>query len=259
MAADGTVSFANRSALDTFGYTQEDLVTGFQVLQLVDPKDRERAERALKQKLESNDRDGPAEYNFVRKDGSTLPVVAYVSPIIQDGKAVGLRGLLLDITDRKKSETELLNIQRLESIAVLAGGIAHDFNNLLTVIMGNVSMAQMYVQPGEPGYRVLAEAEKASLRAKDLSYKLLTFSKGGVPVKRATALQNSIRDTVSLALSGGNVKAECDIADDLCLVDCDPTQISQVINSLVINARNPSTKCRARSGCGLAPQKCEIH
>ncbi|HAA05024.1 MAG TPA: hypothetical protein DCE18_16885 [Syntrophobacteraceae bacterium] len=237
IAMDGTISFANRSALSSFGYTEGELAGGLHLLEVIAPKDRERVEEAMRMASVTNQFEGGFELDVARKDGSLFPVAVYVNRIVQDGRLVGVRGILLDITDRKRTEAELLNMQRLESLAILAGGIAHDFNNLLMVIMGNISMAQMYAQPDEAVHRLLGDAENASIRAKDLAYKLLTFSKGGAPIKKVTALQGLIQDAASFALSGGNVKPKWDIAEDLWLTDCDPLQIHQVVSNLVMNAR----------------------
>lgn len=141
-----------------------------------------------------------------------------------------------EIADRERMEQELIKAQKLESLGVLAGGIAHDFNNLLTSILGNVSVALMDVDASRPAYQELARAERATLRAQELTQQLLTFSKGGAPVKKAASIADLIRETASFALHGGRVKCEVRLPDDLRLVDIDAGQMSQVIHNLVINA-----------------------
>jgi PAS domain S-box-containing protein len=165
----------------------------------------------------------------------TKEVRAY--PIFDEsGQVVQVAIHIRDITTRKKMEEEILKSQKLESLGVLAGGIAHDFNNLLTGILGNISLTKMYLHPEDKGYVRLEEAEKASERARDLTQQLLTFSKGGAPVKKTTAMQQIILDSSRLVLSGSNVRCEYHLADDLWLVEVDEGQMSQVINNLIINA-----------------------
>ncbi len=98
---------------------------------------------------------------------------------------------------------------------MLAGGIAHDFNNLLTAILGNVNLARMYAKPGDKVSVRLEEAEKASVRAKDLTQQLLTFSKGGAPVKKTVSIADVLRDSARFALRGSNVSCSFSIPDNL--------------------------------------------
>ncbi|HMK48684.1 MAG TPA: ATP-binding protein [Thermodesulfovibrionales bacterium] len=131
---------------------------------------------------------------------------------------------------------EMLKAQKLESLGVLAGGIAHDFNNILTSIMGNISLIKMGANPGEKIFARLSAAEKASMRAVDLTQQLLTFSKGGAPVKKTTSIAEIIRDSAGFALRGSNVNCEFHFPEEALPVEVDEGQISQVINNMVINA-----------------------
>jgi PAS domain S-box-containing protein len=146
------------------------------------------------------------------------------------------RKLLAEISQREQMEAELVKAQKLESLGVLAGGIAHDFNNLLTTIMGNVSLALIDLDEGHPSYRQLVTADRALLRAQELTQQLLTFSRGGAPVKRAASIGELLREAVGFALRGSRVRCEFTIPDDLWKVDVDAGQISQVIHNLAINA-----------------------
>lgn len=150
---------------------------------------------------------------------------------------IGGMAVVEDITERKKMEEELMKAQKLESLGILAGGIAHDFNNLLTAILGNISVTRMYVAPEEAAHKRLGEAEKACIRAKDLTQQLLTFSRGGAPIKKVlTSLGELIKDTASFAVSGSKVRCEFAVDKELWPVEIDEGQISQVMNNLVINA-----------------------
>jgi CheY-like chemotaxis protein len=146
-------------------------------------------------------------------------------------------GSTRDISKEKRITEELLKAQKLESLGVLAGGIAHDFNNILTAILTNISMARMYGDLHEEVSKMLADAEVASLRARDLTQQLLTFAKGGTPIKKPTSISGSLKGTTEFALSGSNLRCEYSIPEDLWLVDIDKGQISQVIQNLVTNAK----------------------
>lgn len=153
-----------------------------------------------------------------------------------DGNVIGGMAVVEDITQRKKMEEELIKAEKIESIGILAGGIAHDFNNLLTSIMGNISLAKMYSDPDDKVYKRLDETEKACIQAKKLTQQLLTFSRGGAPIKKLCSIEQIIRSSVNFALRGSNVKSEFSIENNLWNAEIDEGQITQVITNLVINA-----------------------
>ena len=170
-------------------------------------------------------------------DNGIIYVEITASPLIdQDGHVYGGIEVVRDITARKKMSEEILRVQKLESIGLLAGGIAHDFNNLLTALLGNISLAKTYAGTETKVVEKLAAAEKASLRAKDLTQQLLTFSKGGAPVKRVMYIKDLLTDLCSFALHGTNVNCGYDFQEDLYPVEVDGGQLSQVVHNLVINA-----------------------
>ncbi len=141
-----------------------------------------------------------------------------------------------EIRQRERMEAELSRVQKLESLGLLAGGIAHDFNNLLGAIMGNVSLAMLDVDPSNPAYPQLVNAEKASLRAQDLTRQLLTFSRGGAPVKKPVSLAALVSEAAGFSLRGSKVMHELDLPADLWAVNADEGQIMQVLNNVLINA-----------------------
>jgi PAS domain S-box-containing protein len=176
------------------------------------------------------------ERQFRRKDGDLVDVEVSANLISYGGKEL-LCIVARDITARKRVEKELLKAQKLESIGLLAGGIAHDFNNILTGIMGNISLAKLHAVGSPEAVKRLGEAEKASMRARDLTLQLLTFSKGGAPIKETAAVAEVVRDSCSFALGGSNVKIDFHSAPDLWPVEMDTGQISQVVSNLVVNAK----------------------
>ena len=142
----------------------------------------------------------------------------------------------IDISEKKKQENERLKMEKLESVGLLAGGIAHDFNNVLTAILGNVSMAKDQVMPGDEVFDLLNEAETASKRARTLTKQLLTFAKGGTPVKETASISDILKESSLFATRGSKSRCELSIARNLWTAEVDVGQFSQVINNLVINA-----------------------
>ena len=146
-----------------------------------------------------------------------------------------------DITERKQAEEERLRATKLESVGVLAGGIAHDFNNILTSVFANVGLSRMLaLKQKAPADATIVErllaAEKACLRARDLTKQLLTFAKGGAPIKNVASISTFITDTIEFALRGSNVRCELHLPEELWAVEVDEGQMSQVIQNLIINA-----------------------
>ncbi len=152
------------------------------------------------------------------------------------GNVEGMVWVVRDITEKQRFEEELIKAAKLESLGILAGGLAHDFNNLLTVIAGNISLARMMLEEINGSGEFLYEAEKATLQARDLAQQLLTFSRGGEPVRKLVSTTNFLRNSVNFALSGSNVSCEFIIPEQLWNVEIDEGRISQVLNNLVINA-----------------------
>ncbi len=143
-----------------------------------------------------------------------------------------------DITERLRAEEEHQKTARFESIGTLAGGIAHDFNNILTGILGNIQLAHGYLKENrtDTAQEMLTEAERASFRARDLTQQLLTFSRGGAPVKQVLSVNQLIRDSATFALRGSKTKPEFAIPENLWAVEADKGQLNQVIRNLVLNA-----------------------
>jgi PAS domain S-box-containing protein len=159
------------------------------------------------------------------------------TPVLSsEGEILGYVGVVEDITEQKKLESEQIRSQKLESMGVLAGGIAHDFNNILTSIMGNISLSKMMAAGDPEIVEHLVLAEKGAMRAKDLTQQLLTFARGGAPVKKTIALPGVIRDSAEFVCHGTRINVRFDLADDLLAVEADEGQLSQVIQNLAINA-----------------------
>ncbi len=173
------------------------------------------------------------------KEGRKIPV-ELTGVAIKDKaqKITSYASIMVDITDRKRAEDERLKSHVLESIGILAGGIAHDFNNLLTAILGNITVAKMFVQPGDKAFNRLADAEQVCQIAGQLSQRLLTFSSGGYPVRKIAKLSDLIKKTADTLLDGSNVNFEFTWPDDLYPLSIDEGQMQQVFSNLLINARD---------------------
>lgn len=168
--------------------------------------------------------------------GKDRYIIFEAAPIYNTkGELIAAIETLQDITMQKRSEAELMRSQKLESIGILAGGIAHDFNNLLTAIIGNISIAKNAGLPDNIRDR-LEKAEMASLRARYLTNQLLTFSKGGEPIRKTVSISGLLVDSATFVLCGSVSKCEFSIPADLWPVEIDEEQISRVVHNLVLNA-----------------------
>jgi len=231
------VHFFNDMADKLTGYSSQDLSgTACSLESITMPEDKEHIAAAVGKALKKK---GPfsMEYRIRRKDGVIRHVLEHGTPLYgDDGELQYIDRVIFDITDRSKMAEELLKVQKLESVGILAGGIAHDFNNLLTSIVGNISLAKLYTNEQQESYRWLTGAEKASERAADLTRQLLTFSKGGKPVRMTASIVEPLKEAVEFTLSGSKVLSEFDIPRDIWNVEADIGQMSQVFHNLVINA-----------------------
>ncbi len=181
--------------------------------------------------------DLPAHTRLITRHGGRHQIEGCCAPIhAADSKVVGTVLVFRDVTEQERLEQELVRATRLESVGVLAGGIAHDFNNILTAVMGNLALAQLDIAADSPAGASLRSAEKAALRARDLTQQLLTFAKGGEPVRAAVQLEAIVREMAAFALHGSQVKAFYDMAPNLWPADADKGQIGRVVQNLVINA-----------------------
>ena len=236
----GTIVLMNGAAEGLTGWRQDEAVGRplREVFRIVDGRTGEPREDPAAKVLATGQGVGPAGSTFlVARDGSRRAVADSGAPIRdRDSTVIGVVLTFRDVTDHNRLEEELRKVQKLESLGLLAGGIAHDFNNLLTGILGSVSLAQLHADTGSQQAAWLLEAEKAIERARTLTQQLLTFSKGGAPVRKTARIDELILDSASFALRGSNVGCEFSIPDDLWPVDIDEGQISQVISNLVVNA-----------------------
>ncbi|NMC75198.1 MAG: PAS domain S-box protein, partial [Geobacteraceae bacterium] len=212
-------------------------------LELVHPDDRDGI-RAAFEGIVRTGQPFTVDFGIIRPDGTERIVRARAEKTPgEPGVPEKIIGTVQDITEQRQAEADrielerqMLTMQKLESLGVLAGGIAHDFNNLLTGIVGNLSMMRMGLPADHPLHDRIGRCEKAVQQATGLTCQLLTFSRGGEPVKKVLDVGRVIRDSVSLSLHGSNVAVETKISDDLWPIEADEGQLGQVFNNLLINA-----------------------
>ncbi|MBF0548707.1 MAG: response regulator [Candidatus Riflebacteria bacterium] len=175
---------------------------------------------------------------LISRDGTERIISESGAPIRdKNSVTIGIVVVFHDRTGEQKLLDALQRNDKLDALGVLAGGIAHDFNNLLAGIFGYIDLAYENCGTNNKVSNFLFKALQAFERAKNLTQQLLTFSKGGLPVCETGNLSPTIRESSAFALSGSNIICEFDISQDLWLVDFDKNQIGQVIDNLVINAR----------------------
>lgn len=211
-----------------------------EVFNIIHEKTRKPCDNPVEKVIASGEIMGMANNTIlIARDGRERQIADSAAPIRnREDRIIGIVLVFRDVTERHRMEKELLKVKKLESVGVLAGGIAHDFNNILVAILGNINLALLDGNLEEKTRRLLGEAEKASIRAKGLTQQLLTFSKGGEPIKQTASIAEIIQDSADFVLHGSNVACRYSLPDDLWLVDIDKGQISQVIQNIIINAKH---------------------
>lgn len=231
----GHPEFINRTFTEVFGWTMDDL-KGNRI-----PFVPENLKKETWDKIKETYTLGKTvkfETKRLTKDGRVLDIL--LSGAVtrdNDDQSNGMVVNLTDITERKALEAQFEQAQKMESLGTLAGGIAHDFNNLLGGIFGYLDIARKKTKDPKIA-EYLNKAFNVSERAEGLTHQLLTFSKGGAPIKKVEPLVPFLQETVQFALSGSNVSCRFKIPDDLWMCDFDRNQIGQVVDNIIINAQH---------------------
>jgi PAS domain S-box-containing protein len=239
--AEDRIFLFNDAAVSLTGYSQMEAVDEplDKILFIIDDKTSEPVTYITSQATIQFQR-MPRNLILVTRDLKEIPISAHSSPIKSSNSSCSIIGAVTvfqDITEKQKTEQELSRADKLESLGILAGGIAHDFNNILAAILSNIQLAQMKYNKNQDIAKYLRESIESTHRASELTRQLLTFSRGGAPVKKAASLAELIDDTAKFALRGSKAKVTCKISKTLWPVEVDAGQISQVIYNLVINAK----------------------
>jgi PAS domain S-box-containing protein len=236
MDPDVRLTFVNRRAFELFGYTQQEFEKGLNALDMIVPEERPKAVEAMKRVLSGRD-SRLNEYTALRKDGSTFPILIRSTRLLKDGRPVGTRGLIIDVSEKKQLESQLIQAQKMEAIGTLAGGIAHDFNNMMMGIQGRTSLMLMDVHTAHPHFEHLTSIQNYVKSAAELTKQLLGFARGGKYQVKPLDINKLIVDSSGLF---GRTKKEIQIhiklPDDIRTVMADQAQIEQVLLNLYLNA-----------------------
>jgi PAS domain S-box-containing protein len=232
MDPEGRLVMWNAAATRTFGWSESEVLG--RPLPFVQEEKKEESRRLIDQAFQGGGLHG-VEVERRRRDGSAV-FIRLSSAVLHasNGHPIGTLTTAEDVTEKRLAEQTQQRLNRLESLGVLAGGIAHDFNNVLMGIMGNVSLARTEANP-ELRSELLYEAQDATRRAVSLTAQLLTFAKGGAPLKEAVELATLLKEVLDFALNGSAVRLDLDLRVTS-PVEVDPGQVREVIQSLVINA-----------------------
>lgn len=237
---EGRVIFINRTAEELTGWLQEEAMGRPlpEIFRIIHEKSRVHCENPVEKVLATGSVVGLANHTvLISKEGREHAIADSGAPIRnREGGIIGVVLVFRDVTQKQRMQEELLRASTLESVGLLAGGVAHDFNNILTAILGNLSLAMLSLDERSEAHERLVQAEKASIRARDLAQQLLTFAKGGGPIKKTASLVDLLRESANFVVRGSNVRCEFSIQEGLWPVEIDEGQIGQVIHNLVLNA-----------------------
>ena len=238
--------YVSPSVEKLLGYTTEEILnmdikvlfteSSFKYFNSVASERRERFKQGHKEVFKD-------QYKQIHKDGHIVEVEVHARYTMNPGNNnVEAIGVSRDISNRKRLENKLIQQHKIEAIGTLAGGIAHDFNNILGIISGNISYALSLMDQDNEIYEALIDVKEGNIQAHTLTKQLLTFAKGGAPVKQTEDINQLIQKSANFVTRGSNVKCYFEFDEDLWAVDVDSGQISQTINNLVINANQAMPK-----------------
>ncbi|MGB1890048.1 MAG: ATP-binding protein [Candidatus Latescibacterota bacterium] len=231
-----TIADANKRFLEELGYSREEVVGKESTLFYTAESNEQMLSGGYRQAMEGTFT--PQERQLVAEDGRIVETILYALPEYDSkNEVVGTRAIYVDVGTRRALEEEHRKSQNLEALGVLAGGIAHDFNNVLTAVIGSFELLELITEDKESKtYGIIANGKNAAERTRGLTQQLMTFAKGGAPVKQASSMKDLIRETTELLLRGSKTVPVFDIDEDLYAVNVDYGQMGQVVQNLVINA-----------------------
>lgn len=224
----------NPACNNILNYTQKEMI-GKDMNDFVSAKHRKFTKQQALVKIQGKKKNTKYSLEMVKKDGTTCNMEVSSNVIFQDNLPYRIQAILRDVTELRKISVESDRNERVESITLLAGGIAHDFNNILSTILGNISLLQIESDEQER-VEILNDLENATMQARDLTQQLLSFSKGGIPVKNVSSIEELISKSANFVLRGTNIQSKLDFCEQIPKLSFDEGQIYQVLNNILINA-----------------------
>lgn len=175
---------------------------------------------------------------LITRNGIRRPIDGKIVPMKGDKQQLlGMIVILQDLIEKQDAELARQKANQMDSLSFMASGVAHDLNNLLTAILGNLTLVKSWTDPDNPAFTRIDETEKAAIRAQQVSRRLFKLSQESPQLPTTCSIKKLLVEAAEFAVSGSNVRCECDIAENLWLVHIDESQITQVIYNLVINAK----------------------
>lgn len=249
MDIQGKLTFVNRNAMTLFGYNREEFEKGFYYLQMLTEEERERAASNVRDLLLGMQHEEENEYMALRKDGGTFPIAIHANPIIDDHKPVGCRGIVIDLTEKKKDEKEknrlelqLLRAQKMEAIGTLAGGVAHDLNNILSGIVSYPDLLLMDISEDSPMRKPILTMKDSGIKAAAIVQDLLTLTRRGVVNKEIININLIINkylespEYIKMISFHSGIQVDTDLEKDLCNISGSSIHLMKTVMNLVSNA-----------------------
>jgi two-component system cell cycle sensor histidine kinase/response regulator CckA len=237
----GVIRLINWMAVQMTGWTQEEAV-GKPLAHVLKLKDKTTGEFLLDAAKRAMKADNTLEITntndwvLISRSGVKIPIEYSCAPVFKEGEVMGMVLVLRDTTEKKEWEEDLIRSRNLEALGVLARGIAHEYNNILTSTLGYISLAKVVTGEDHQIFPMLIKAEEAGFRAKEISSRLLTFSKGGEPQKREDSIVNTLEQAAHRILKSPLIATDWHIDDDLWPVMFDPPQVSLAVSNILKNA-----------------------
>ena len=237
---DGKITLINKKGCELLGYAYEEIIGKNWFTHFIPEWLREEilsVSQDVKQGLLT-----PSEYyeNPVLTRSGEERLIAWHNTILTDdrGNVTGHLSSGEDVTEKRRLEAQLHHSQKMEAIGTLAGGIAHDFNNMLSVLMGNTSYALSMIDKDDELFDILSDVVEAAQNAQTLTHQLLTFAKGGVPIKKTCNINALIVESAIFVTRGTPSLCDFNLSQDVLSAEVDAGQINQVISNIVINAHH---------------------
>ena len=234
---DGTISYLNKAGLDAFDYPQVKFAEGTKFIDLVHPEDRGKAAQHINSIIHGQEL-LTTECRMIKEGGSERFALVSLAPMIKEGKIIGVRASITDITEQKNIQARLQEAQKMEAIATLAGGIAHEFNNALCAVMPNIDLLNAKLPDNEEINKHTQPIHSSAQRMAHLTSQLLAYARGGKYRPQQISLNNLVQDTLPFMkhLIKAGILVETDLAEDSCYVEADLTQMQMVLLAIMVNA-----------------------